>query len=675
MQTNNKEYESAIINKDYAKLYDLLSEKINKKIHNKIELTNFFIAAIKLNLTEEASNKIDIFTLIHHDIKNQIILLEVLVRSSRYKLVIPIYEKMKIKNENINDLLGSIHRKNGDKIKSYRYHEKACLTNNEIFLSNYSVTATYFGDHKRALVIISKIKNLKEKSIEIKLNYLNILINNKNYYNAQNFINNLNSIEIKDSRMVNILLQALIGQNNIIEAIKISEEIINNYYNIPLLKTISNMLFSVGEIERALNIYMEIFTKTNEEIWLSNYYFATLHSDKFNKEKLFLEHKKYSSLIGNLDNRVDIRKTYKIKLLNIGFISADFRSHAVSRYLISHLKLLKNNYNVYLYSNNYIEDEMTEELKRNSFKFRVIKNINDNECVNIINNDEIQILIDLSGHTSGNRLRLFSLKPAPIQISWLGYPYTTGLKEIDYYITDEIIAPKGLLDSWFTEKLIYIRRNLQFEIPEKIPQIVDKNNRDFIVLSNLNRLSKISDQIFTVWSNILTENNNLKMLIMRADNNYLKVKLKRFFKEENFNKLILERERDFVSYLEMHNDIDINLDTYPYNGTTTTIIAAIMGIPTITIRGDSLHSLTGQAINKILNLDDLICSDIDHYQKKIKYFIDNPNELRKIQNYLKNNAPSILLNYIKSNEDQSLVLEMERVWSNYIHVYQKSLIL
>lgn len=122
----------------------------------------------------------------------------------------------------------------------------------------------------------------------------------------------------------------------------------------------------------------------------------------------------------------------------------------------------------------------------------------------------------------------------------------------------------------------------------------------------------------------------------------------------------------------MHNDIDINLDTYPYNGTTTTIIAAIMGVPTITIQGQALHSLTGQAINKILKLDNLICNDINEYISKINYYIENIDKLREIQKYLKYNASGILLNYMEKNEDDSLVIELRYIWENFFDINCKS---
>ena len=248
-----------------------------------------------------------------------------------------------------------------------------------------------------------------------------------------------------------------------------------------------------------------------------------------------------------------------------------------------------------------------------SKKWTEIFDKSDNEVFDIIVNDKIDILVDLSGHTQGNRLTVFAKKPAPIQISWLGYPNTTELSSIDYRFTDMITDPIGQTEKYYSETLYRLPNNFlcftgeeETELLREIPFV----HNNYITFGSFNNFSKITDETIKIWSNILNLIPNSRLVLKTSRENLEFNRYIKLFSNEGIEKKridFINRISNYREHLELYNKIDIALDTFPYNGTTTTFEALWMGVPVITIKGNSHVSSVGASILTNIGLTKFYC--------------------------------------------------------------------
>ena len=223
--------------------------------------------------------------------------------------------------------------------------------------------------------------------------------------------------------------------------------------------------------------------------------------------------------------------------------------------------------------------------------------LSDIQLSNLIKQNDIEILIDLSGHTEGNRLPVFAMKPSPIQISWLGYPNTTGLYAMDYRIVDNFTDPEGIDDHLYTEELLRLDGSFicfsSDEDAETNKNTIFENNS--FTFGSFNNLSKMSDEVIECWSAILKRIDNSKIILKNkqlCSNFTRKIYLEKFAKYGvSPDKIILMSwSNSRKQHLETYNSIDLALDTFPYNGTTTTFEALWMNVPVLCLNGDSHRS-------------------------------------------------------------------------------------
>ena len=301
-------------------------------------------------------------------------------------------------------------------------------------------------------------------------------------------------------------------------------------------------------------------------------------------------------------------------VLNIGFVSADFCRHPISYFLLPVLKTLSSTkFNIFAYSNNVREDDQTQKIKNYCSGWRRVSNLNDNELVSMIRDDRIDILFDLSGHTNGNRLTAFSLKPANIQISWLGYPHTTGLDAIDFFLTDKVSSPDYL--RWmYTERLVHLPNSKYcYEAPEYTPAVNDlpalKNG--FITFASFNNPVKFNSETYALWSEVLKQNENSILVLSwktLGDKSVAKTIYNEFKKHSISQKRIklLGNARSHEQVFKDYCRTDIALDTYPFTGGLTTCEAMWMGIPVVTMAGKKPASRQTASILSEVGLDELV---------------------------------------------------------------------
>jgi predicted O-linked N-acetylglucosamine transferase (SPINDLY family) len=360
---------------------------------------------------------------------------------------------------------------------------------------------------------------------------------------------------------------------------------------------------------------------------------------------IYKQHLKFEKQFGGLKVEPTLGALVKKNFgerLRIGYISGDFRRHSVAYFfepLLQHHSA--NVVETFCYYNNTVVDMTTKRLMATCDHWRSIFGIADPEVVNLIRSDKIDILVDLSGHTEKNKLLVFTQKPAPIQVTWLGYPNTTGLSAIDYRFTDIIADPIGEADELHSEKLLRLPNGfLCFQGNEKILVGLElpQKSQGYITFGSFNNLSKITPQVIKAWSKILHMLPTSHLLLKSFQLKYNKDYYLELFKNEGLTEDRIKLHGSLHStddHLELYNEIDIGLDPFPYNGATTTCEALWMGVPVITLLGDRHAGRVGASILTNVGLTNFITQDIDSYIKLAVEMATNTNYLQEIRKGLR----------------------------------------
>ena len=315
-----------------------------------------------------------------------------------------------------------------------------------------------------------------------------------------------------------------------------------------------------------------------------------------NAEELFAEHRRWAQVHANIPGGVAHHANSRDpeRRLRVGYVSPDFRDHPVAFFfeplLANHDR---NAVEPVCYSNVARPDETTARLRSMAVQWRDIRALNDERAANMIREDAIDILVDMAGHTGGSRLMVFARKPAPIQVTWLGYPNTTGLPAVDYRLTDSISDPPDER-ALYTEKLIRLPGAFFcYAPPADAPAVtaLPARARGVVTFGSLNTLAKLNDQVIDLWCEVLHANPASRLLVYR---NTLKGAVKgRFaakFAARGIGGERLQLRSDLPpgqGYLDIYGEIDIALDTFPWSGHTTSCEALWMGVPVITLYGKS----------------------------------------------------------------------------------------
>ncbi|MCU7865839.1 MAG: tetratricopeptide repeat protein [Candidatus Thiodiazotropha sp. (ex Lucinoma borealis)] len=317
------------------------------------------------------------------------------------------------------------------------------------------------------------------------------------------------------------------------------------------------------------------------------------------------------------DGKINCQTDRKIKL---GFVSADFRKHAISHYFLPILRHLnRDKFSVYLYYNNTIHDQMTDSFNALSDTWCNCILLKDKQLENKIRSDNIDILIDLSNNTAGNRLTAFLNKPAPMQVSLMGLPMSTGLDCMDYAVRDQYTAEKCHLNEYSSEKILPIENSAFFDPLIDLPPISAppciKNG--YITFGSFNGLRKIDKNLMGVWAKLLHSLPGSMIKLMTDDymNSFMKDYLYDIFAQFDVEKsrLILQPRLPIEEFLASHNEVDIALDAYPCHGESTSYHSLLMGLPLVSRTGRSCTSNASNRILSAINRQHWVANDFDQY--------------------------------------------------------------
>jgi len=336
---------------------------------------------------------------------------------------------------------------------------------------------------------------------------------------------------------------------------------------------------------------------------------------------IYKEHLRWAELFGIEDKTIKPCRISRAarRRLRVGYISPDLREHSVARFLLPLLNNHnKNIFEVYCYANVIWPDEVTKEISRSSDKWRYVASYSSSDLAEVIRNDDVDILVDLAGHTAGNSLDVFRYRPAKIQVTWLGYPNTTGMQAMDYRISDDWADPPGLADTYCTEKIWRLPQGfLCFQPPSQMPH--SSNHGDSVVtFASFNAISKLNDSVIALWSEILRLVPRSRLVIKSK---VLNDPIVRKMFEKRFDSHGIRKERLFFygwatnyrEHLSRYEEIDIGLDPFPYNGTTTTCEALWMGVPVVTLAGNTHAGRVGVSILMQLEMKELVASNAEAY--------------------------------------------------------------
>jgi predicted O-linked N-acetylglucosamine transferase (SPINDLY family) len=307
------------------------------------------------------------------------------------------------------------------------------------------------------------------------------------------------------------------------------------------------------------------------------------------------------------------------KRLKVGYVSPDLRQHSVAYFLEPVLTQHdRTQVEVYAYYNNTVEDAVTARLRREVDHWVPCKGMSDAELAARIQADGIDLLIDLAGHTVGNRLLVFAHKPAPVQVSYLGYPATTGLQAMDWRLVTAETDPEGA-EQWHSERLYRLPRSLWCYRPPatagEVQGETPARTVGSITFGSMNNIAKVSDAAVATWSGILKRVPGSRLVLTNLPEGEGTTQVARRFVAQGITeeRLVLQGKLSAEAYEAQLQKIDLGLDPYPYNGTTTTCQSLWMGIPVITLEGETSVSRSGYALLQTLGLEELIARDEGEY--------------------------------------------------------------
>ena len=308
--------------------------------------------------------------------------------------------------------------------------------------------------------------------------------------------------------------------------------------------------------------------------------------------------------------------------LRIGYVSPDFRQHSVAHFIEPVLAAHdKKKFEVFCYYNDTVSDDTTLRIQSLVPHWRVIAELSDHIAARKVQEDQIDILVDLAGHTNRNSLMMFARKPAPVQVTWLGYPNTTGFSCMDYRITDALCDPVGMTDSLHTEKLIRLPDCFScFTPPAQSPTIgaLPARNGGEIMFGSFNYFIKMNEQVIETWARILARvaNSRLTLKYRSLNSESVQTVVRAAFAKHGVTRerlVLLGNDASQLDHLARYNSIDIALDPFPYNGTTTTCDALWMGVPVIALAGRTHVARVGVSQLTNIGLSELIAADVDSY--------------------------------------------------------------
>ncbi len=522
-------------------------------------------------------------------------------------------------NSEAFQMLGQGSEVMGDNIKSAYYLKQAIKINPKFEAVWPSLARVLFksGNSEEAKKTISEGIALFPQNPEMKYYLAGFYHQEKKLTEALKYYLESLSLKPDSSVLNNNIGNVLVDLGNPIEAISYYKKATKDESNIASLFSISSLLFSM--------YYLPGFKFEDYEIYKKKY-----------GEMISRAVKPYTVWNSSLGKNN--------KKIRVGFVSGDLRDHPVAYFLEGLIKNIdKEKFELFAFYNHFEKDQTNQRIKEYFNDWSDVYQKSEEKVAEIIYGKEIDILIDLSGHTTKHMLKVFAYKPAPIQVTWLGYFGSTGVKEIDYILADEnCLMPSEY--KYFTEKVINLpNTRLCFTPPSEgdknYPTKTPYEKNKVFTFGCYQALSKINDEVIELWGKIfekMPEANlriqNKQMLEVHSRESIM-VRLKKVgIKEKNISLVgFMERSK----YLDSYSEVDILLDTFPYTGGTTTCEALWMGVPSLTLSGNNMIARQGATFLSCVGLGDWVAKSKEDYVVKAIDFAKDITYLNNVRSSLR----------------------------------------
>jgi predicted O-linked N-acetylglucosamine transferase (SPINDLY family) len=515
----------------------------------------------------------------------------------------------------------------------------------------YSILGTvYYGkDDNKALLYFGQelTLNPEDPAINLKIAALTFR-KTKNIFSVEEYIPHALRITNEERYMALYLGIILAEAKKDKIAPHLTDELIHNFPDSELSYLFRSERLCTEDLDESIKILREAVikypgSKTAHDNLIMNCQYTENIS---NEENLSFAQNYYEGYVLPFIKSQNISFDFKERLkekktvINIGFVSGDFKIHPVFFWITSLFNNVpKNEFRIFCYANNEINTE-SELLKKIIHKLEYVEALSDKELAETIYQDKIDILVDLSGHTTLNRLEVFALKPAPLQVTWLGQSGPMGLPEIDYALTDKFLIKEGE-DHFHTEKIYRMSHSFApYPAKEYFNLTINENlaqNDGSIILASLNSAMKVNNTVLKTWAKILSLTPQSKILIKnhRAVDPEYQRRIYEIFENENIDRqrITFENMTEKGEYLNIFHKIDISLDPFPLGGNTTTHETLMLSVPMIALKGKRVAHRTGESVLSNAGLSELISLDQNDYITKAVNLINDP---AKIIAYKKN---------------------------------------
>lgn len=408
-------------------------------------------------------------------------------------------------------------------------------------------------------------------------------------------------------------------------------------------RVLASIYFLMGRHDECIKLYRMIIAenpadeKANQALLFSLNYAVGISA-----EDVFKEHRQYGEFIESqrekythFANILESRRR-----LRIGYVSGDFKKHSVSFFLEPILaRHNKEQFEVHCFSNVPLDDGVATRMKQYADKWHVIYNESDYDIAAMIKAETIDILVDLSGHTAGNALNVFARRPAPVQVTWLGYASTSGLSCMDYRLVDNHTEPEGLSEQYHTETLWRLPDSfLVYQPPLESPAVgsLPALSNGYVTFGSFNNFAKVTNEVVALWARILMALPSARLMLKAAGlgDEQQSLGVVAAFWEHGISaeRLILQgRDESHQAHLARFSEVDIALDPFPCNGGTTTCDGYWMGVPIITIAGDRFISRMGVSMAHNTGLAGWVAQTPDEYVALAVYWSQNLDKLAELR--------------------------------------------
>ncbi|MGF6779519.1 tetratricopeptide repeat protein [Paraburkholderia sp. GAS334] len=442
----------------------------------------------------------------------------------------------------------------------------------------------------------------------------------------------------------------------------------------PMYISLGDILRALGDLDGAIDAYLKALPLDPDPVQTYNrLLFSLAGSAKFDADAYLKHARRFGELMSMGVKPYPHTPSHDGSRLRVGIVSGDLRAHPAGIFLESVFRYVNPaRVDLIAYATYTLEDEVTARLKPHFSTWRVLDGLKTEEAARVIRDDRIDVLVDLSGHTAYTGLPIFAWKPAPVQVSYLGFFASTGSESIDYFLGDRYVLPPGE-ESQFVEKPWRLPDSyLCFTPPVddvKVGPLPMLSNGGAVTFGCFGKLMKVSDEVVALWSRLLhaVPQSRLFLKSHGLDAKGAQITtLKRFAKHGiDSSRLILEGASARAEYLATYNRVDIVLSPFPYPGGTTTAEGLWMGVPVLCMKGDRFLTHICESLLQTADLADWIAVDEEDYLAKAIAFASDPSKLAAMRASLREHVLASPLcdapRFAKNLEDA-----FHGMWARYV---------